>query len=270
MVKPAARRRVVQHWTEQGLLSERAGCRLLGISRSVVRYRPRPKDDDALRARLKTLAEKYPRYGCPLLHGMLSREGLVVNHKRTYRLYTEEGLQVRTKKRKKLIRPRMPMALPTKPKERRSLDFVSDQLSDGRRFRVLNIVDDFSRECVGQIVDTSISGARLARFLGELDRPLPRRIVLDNGPELTSKAMFFWSHDSGVKLNFIQPGKPMQNAFAESFNGRFREGCLGQHWFKSLTHARFVIDRWRQHYNEERPRSSLNYQPPAVFARKVA
>ncbi len=251
-------------------MSERAGCRLLDISRSVVRYQAKPRDDDVLRQRLKELAEKYPRYGCPLLHGMLSLEGLVVNHKRTYRLYNEEGLQVRRKKRKKLVRPRVPMALPTRANQRWSLDFVSDQLAYGRRFRVLNIVDDFTRECVGQLADTSISGARLARFLSELGRPLPRRIVLDNGPELTSKAMFFWSQENGVKLNFIQPGKPTQNAFVESFNGRFREGCLNQHWFKSLTHARFVINKWRHHYNEERPHSSLNYQPPAVFARKVA
>ncbi len=196
MVKPAARRRVVHDWAHRGLLSERAGCRLLDISRSVVRYRARAKDDSALRQRLKALAEKYPRYGCPLLHGMLRREGLVVNHKRTYRLYTEEGLQVRTKKRKKLVRPRIPTTLPTRRNERWSLDFVSDQLASGRRFRVLNIVDDFSRECVGQLVDTSISGARLARFLNELPRPLPRRIVLDNGPERTSKAMFFWSEEN--------------------------------------------------------------------------
>lgn len=191
MVKPAARRRVVQHWVESGLLSERAGSRLIGVSRSVVRYRPKPKNDSELRNRLKKLAEKYPRYGCPLLHGMLRREGLVVNHKRTYRVYTEEGLQVRTKKRKKLVRPRIPMVLPSKPGERWSLDFISDQLASGRRFRVLNVVDDFTRECVGQLVDTSISGARMARFLSEIGRPLPRTIVMDNGPELTSKAMFF-------------------------------------------------------------------------------
>lgn len=148
-MKPAARRRVVQHWVQRGLLSERAGSRLIGVSRSVVRYRAKPKNDAALRSRLKRLAEKYPRYGCPLLHAMLKREGLVVNHKRTYRLYIEEGLQVRTKKRRKLVRPRVPMVLPSKAGERWSLDFVSDQLASGRRFRVLNIVDDFTRECVG-------------------------------------------------------------------------------------------------------------------------
>jgi putative transposase len=149
----------------------------MNVSRSVIRYENVAKDDGALRARLKELAERYPRYGYPTLHAMLRHEGLVKNRKRTYRLYTEEKLQVRTKKRKKLVRPRIPMVVPTRCNERWSIDFVSDQLSNGRRFRVLNIVDDFSRECVGQLADTSISGVRLARFLSELDRPLPKTIV---------------------------------------------------------------------------------------------
>ena len=270
MVKPAARRRVVEFWVRRGLLSERHGCRLMGVSRSMVRYVPRPTNDVELRARLKTLAEQYPRYGCPTLHAMLRHEGMVRNHKRTHRIYTEERLQVRTKRRKKLTRPRVPMLVPTKPNERWSVDFMSDQLADGRRFRILNVVDDFSRECVGQLVDTSISGARMARFLTELDRPLPKTIVCDNGPELTCKAMFFWARDHGVKLHFIQPGKPTQNAFVESFNGRFREGCLNQHWFRSMQHARDEIDAWRQHYNEERPHSSLQFMTPAAFAAQVA
>ena len=158
-----------------------------------------------------------------MLHAMLRREGLVCNKKRTYRLYTGLGMQVRTKRRKKLVRPRVPMDLPLRPNERWSLDFVSDQLSDGRRIRVLNIVDDYSRVCVGQVVDTSISGQRMANYLDvlKLERGLPCSIVMDNGPEMTSKAMFFWSQESGVKLNFIQPGKPTQNAFVESFNGKF-------------------------------------------------
>lgn len=178
--------------------------------------------------------------------------------------------RVRTKRRKKLTRPRVPMLVPTKPNERWSVDFMSDQLANGRRFRVLNVVDDFSRECVGQLVDTSISGARMARFLTELDRPLPKTIVCDNGPELTCKAMFFWARDHRVKLHFIQPGKPTQNAFVESFNGRFREGCLNQHWFRSPQHARDEIDAWRRHYNEERPHSSLQFMTPAAFAAQVA
>jgi len=228
--------------------------------------------DNALKARLKQLGEQYPRYGYLMLHAMLKTEGWVVNRKKTYRIYTELGMQVRTKKRKKLIRPRVPMALPTRSNERWSLDFVSDQLANGRRFRVLNIVDDYSRTCVGQLVDTSISGERMTHFSDELSltRHLPKTIVLDNGPELTSKAMFLWSRKHLVKLHFIQPGKPTQNAFVESFNGRFRDLRLNQNYFTSLDDARSIIDHWRDHYNRVRPHSSLRYQPPALFEERVA
>jgi len=196
----------------------------------------------------------------------------VINPKRTYRIYREEGLQVRTKRRKKLNRPRVPMPVPNKVNERWSMDFVSDQLANGRRFRVLNIVDDFSRECVLQVVDFSLSGQRLARELDRLSgrRPLPKAIVCDNGPEFTSKAMFFWSRERGVKLHFIQPGKPTQNAFVESFNGKFREYCLNLNWFAGLDDARSTIDAWRDHYNHVRPHRSLGRKPPAVFANEAA
>jgi putative transposase len=272
VVKPAARRRIVQLWVENDLLSERRGCRLIDVARSTVRYQSHGRDDDPLRTRLKQLAEQYPRYGYPMLHAMLKGEGLVENRKRTYRIYAEERLQVRTKKRKKLSRPRVPMVLPSRCNERWSVDFMSDQLADGRRFRILNVVDDFSRECVGQIVDNSISGQRLARFLEQLSeqRSRPRTIVCDNGPELTCKAMFFWSRSSGVKLHFIQPGKPTQNAFVESFNGTFRDACLNQNWFRSLGEARAIIEAWRNHYNEERPHSSLGFKPPRLYAERAA
>ena len=252
-------------------MSLRRACGLVSISRSVMKYVSRKAADEPLRTRLSELATQYPRYGYPMLHALLKAEGLVVNHKRTYRLYREMGLQVRTKKRKRLPRrDRAPILLPTRPNYRWSLDFVSDQLSSGRRFRVLNIVDDFSRECPGQLVEFSISGSRLARFLDELStsRGLPSEIVLDNGPELTSKAMFLWSQRTGVKLNFIQPGKPVQNAFVESFNGKFRDSCLNENWFTSLADARSTINAWRIHYNEVRPHSSLGYLPPAQFAKR--
>lgn len=253
-------------------LSERRACLLLDLSRSVMRYQSGRPDDSELRGRLKSLAEQYPRYGYPTLHDMLKTEGLVMNHKRTYRLYREEGLQVRTKRRKKLTRPRVPMLVPSKANERWSMDFVSDQLASGRRIRVLNIVDDYSRECVGQLVETSISGHRVARFLEDVkvSRGLPGTIVCDNGPEFTSKALFFWAKASNVRLHFIQPGKPTQNAFVESFNGKFREYCLNLHWFSDLADARRTISNWRTHYNEERPHRSLGGKPPAVFAREVA
>ena len=163
----------------------------------------------------------------------------------------------------------MPLALPTKVNERWSIDLVSDQLANGRRFRVLNIVDDFRRECVGQLVDTSISGLRMTRFMDTLGRK-PKTIVCDNGPKLTSKAMLFWSQENSIKLKFIQPGKPTQNAFVESFNGKFRDYCLNLHWFRTLEEAREKFDEWRRHYNEERPRSSLGKLPPKQFAERAA
>jgi putative transposase len=271
MVTATQRRRAVEHLKSRRI-SERRACRLTGFSRSSAWYPLHGRDDGALRSRLRALAERYPRYGCPTLHDMLRSEGLVRNHKRTYRIYREEGLQVRTKRRKKLARPRVPMAVPVKVNERWSMEFVSDQQANGRRFRVLNVVDDFSRECVLQVVDFSISGQRLARELDRLaaHRPLPEAIVCDNGPEFTSKAMFFWSKHAGVKLHFIQPGKPTQNAFVESFNGKFREYCLNLHWFASLEDARSTIDAWREHYHHVRPHRSLGKKPPAVFAKEAA
>ena len=255
----ASQRRQAMEHLKSRHVSERRACRLTGFSRSSAWYPLKGRNDDELRSRLKSLAERYPRYGYPTLHDMLRQEGLVQNAKRTYRLYREEGLQVRTKRRKKLIRPRVPMLVPEKVNERWSMDFVSDQLANGRRFRVLNIVDDFSRECVLQVVDFSIAGQRLSRELDRLfeHRPKPRTIVCDNGPEFTSKAMFFWQKQSGVKLHFIQPGKPTQNAFVESFNGKFREYCLNLHWFASLEDSRSTINAWQDHYNHVRPHRSL-------------
>ena len=197
----------------------------------------------------------------------------MVNKKKTYRIYKELGMHVRTKKRKKLVRPRIPMMLPTMTNERWSMDFVSDQLSNGRRIRVLNIVDDFSRICVGQIVDFFlISGKRLVRYLDQFksERGLPMTLVLDNGSEFTGNALFFCSKANGVKVHFIQPGKPTQNAFVESFNGKFRDGCLNQHWFRDIQEARSIINNWRQHFKVVRPHSSMNYQPPALFEEQVA
>lgn len=265
MVRPAQRRGVVRYLQSAYAMSQRRACSLVSLSRKAAGYQPRTGADRPLQDRLKALGEQYPRYGYLMLHALLKAEGLVINRKRTYRVYSALGMQVRTKRRKKLIRPRIPMAVPTQPNEQWSLDFVHDQLADGRRIRVLNIVDNCSRVCIGQLVDTSISGARLVRYLDELAtwREMPKAIVLDNGPELTSKAMFFWSQRTGIKLNFIQPGKPTQNAFVESFNGKFRDSCLNLHWFRSLQEARRIVAAWRRHYNHERPHSSLGYQTPA-------
>lgn len=201
---------------------------------------------------------------------MLSAEGLVTNRKRTYRIYREEGLQVRIKRRKKINRPRVPMAIPSKPNQRWSMDFVSDQLANGRRFRVVNIVEDYSLACVLQIVDTSISGQRVALELDRLNRPLPKTIVMDNGTEFTSKAMFFWSKRTHVKLHIIQPGKSTQNAIVVSFNVKLRDYCLNLNWFSSLEDTRSTINQWCNHYNHVGPHRSLGKKPPAVFAKEVA
>lgn len=251
-------------------MSERKACEAAGISRSVQRYEPRKKDDGELRSRMRALAVEYPRSGHRSLHEMLKKEGLVINRKRSYRIYREEGLSVRVKKKGKIRSERVRLETPAFAGERWSMDFVSDQLSGGRRFRVLNVIDDYTRECVLQVVDTSIGGARLARELLHLGRRLPRRIVCDNGPEFTSKAMHAWSKETGVELHFIRPGNPVDNAFVESFNGRFRDECLNQQWFESIGEAAILIEKWRVHYNTRRPHSSLGYDSPEAFAKKVA
>ena len=272
MVTPASRKQVVVHLKECYRLSERRACELAGVSRTGFRYKAKPSNDDALRHRLKELATQHASYGYLFLHSLLRTEGLVKNKKRTYRVYTAEGLQVRTKKRKKLKRARTPMIVPNKPNRRWSMDFVSDQLANGRRFRTLNVIDDYSREMVGQLTATSISGKQVSRFLDQLIelRAKPIQIVCDHGTEFTSKAMFFWQQESEVKLGFIQPGKPTQNAFVESLNGKFRNECLNQYWFKTIEHAEQEITKWREHYNNVRPHSSLQYMTPVAFAKKAA
>jgi putative transposase len=254
MVTAAQRRRAVEH-RENRRIRERRACRLVGFSRSAAWSQPRVRDDATLRARLKTLAQKYPRYGYPTLHSMLRIEGLVQDPKRIYRLYREEGLQVRTKRRKKLTRPRIPMSVPSRANERWSMDFVSDQLANGRRLRVLNVVDDFTREFVLQVVDFSISGERVARTFNQPAHSLrlPSILVCDNGPEFTRQSMFFWARERRVKLHFIQPGKPIQNAFVESLSGKFRDYWLNLNWFDTLNDARSTISQCRNHYNTGRP-----------------
>lgn len=272
MVKPAGKKQIAAHLIKAFRLSERAACQLVGLSRTAYRYKPKKRTDEQLRTRLKQLACQYSRYGYLLLHNLLKQEGLVTNKKRTYRVYKEENLQVRTKKRKKLQRPRLVMETPSRVNERWSMDFVYDQLSNGRRFRVLNVIDDYNREIVGQLTAFSISGLQVARFLSQLKERhgLPKQIVCDNGAEFTSKAMFFWAKENNVKLAFIQPGKPTQNAFVESLNGKFRNECLNQHWFRSIDEARYEINQWRNHYNNKRPHSSLNYLSPVAFAHQAA
>jgi len=242
---------------------------LAGLGRATYRYESTAKDDRCVRGRLRVLATQRPRFGAPRLTVLLRQELGLINHKRVERMYREEGLQLPRKKGKKRGVNNRAAALlaPCEPNERWSMDFMSDSLSDGRRFRVLTVVDDFTRECVAIEVDTGITGERVIRTLEWLKetRGLPVMIVTDNGPEFTSKAMLAWSKPAGVKLHFIDPGRPVQNAFIESFNGKLRDECLNQHWFVSPEEARRIIESWRLDYNTARPHSSLGYMTPEAF-----
>ncbi len=239
----------------------------MGLGRSSCRYRSRREADTAIRDRLKALAAERARWGYRKLHRLLRREGLVKNRKKTERIYREERLRVPRRRRKRVARVRQPLAVPTRPNERWSMDFVMDAFADGRRFRNLTVVDDFSRDSVTIEVDTSICARRVARVLDEISarRPLPRRIVVDNGPEFASEVMDIWASQRGVELHFIEPGKPNQNAFIESFNGIFRDECLNESWFSGLEDARRKIAAWRADYNQVRPHGSLNDQTPHEF-----
>jgi putative transposase len=253
-------------------ISERHACRLLGLGRSTHRYQARRNErDGALRARLKELAAQRMRFGYRRLTAVLVREGIAVNHKRVYRLYREEGLAMRIRQRRR-IRWTGAVSGPvaTRANQRWWIDFVSDCVSTGRVIRMLTVVDDCTRECPAIEVDTVLGGLRVRRVLDRIasERGLPEAIVLDNGPEFRGRALAAWSEERGVRLEFIQPGKPAQNAFAESFNGRLRDECLNANWFTSLSDARRKVEDWRQDYNQQRPHSSLNYLPPAEFARQ--
>lgn len=269
MVTPESRRTAVTLAMETATISERRACRFTGFARSSRRYASRRPSRPALRARLKELASQRPRWGYRRLHLLLVREGHVVNRKLVERLYREEGLTVKRRRAKKQVAiPRVPLPLPAGANDRWSMDFVSDALGDGRKIRALTIVDDYTRECPAIEVDFSLSGERVVRVLEQLavTRGLPRAIVLDNGPEFVSHALDQWAHRRGVALQFIEPGKPVQNAYAESFNGRFRDECLNESWFVSLADAQRTIEAWRVDYNVTRPHSGLDSRTPHEFA----
>jgi putative transposase len=261
-------RQAVGRVMERHGLSERHACRLVGLDRSTLRYRRKRPDDAAVRQRLRELAAERRRFGYRRLGWMLQREGHAMNHKKLYRLYREEQLMVRRRRgRKRALGTRAPMTLPNAINQRWSLDFVSDALSDGRRFRILCIVDDFSRECLATVVDTSLGGVRVVRELEQLgfERSTPRVIVSDNGTELTSCAVLRWA-TGRLDWHYIEPGKPVQNAFIESFNSRLRDECLNEHVFLTLAEARETIEAWRHDYNHRRPHSSLGALTPTEFA----
>jgi putative transposase len=251
--------------------SQRRVCTLLGIARSTYRYPVKPCHDGPLRQRLRELAQKRRRWGCPHLHEVLRRQGLVINHKRTERLYREEGLSIRRRKRKKTtseLRVKIPDA--ARPNQHWAMDFMSDALFNGRKIRLLTLMDEYTRECLAIEVDTSINGVRVTGVLTRVAmiRGLPEVIKVDNGPEFIGKALDAWAYQRQIHLHFSRPGKPVDNRFIESFNGRFREECLNDNWFMCLRDARNIVESWRLDYNTARPHSSLNDLTPEEFVAK--
>lgn len=259
------------------LLTERdfgvtRACGLVGISRSLYRYRSRRPDGAALRSRIEEIAAIKRRYGYRRVYLRLRREGWEVNRKRVYRIYRDAGLAVRRRKRKRIaLFERKPLPKPTAANVSWSMDFVSDGLIDGRRLRCLTIVDDCTRECVAIEVDTSITGTRVQAVLERVadTRGLPKSITVDHGPEFEGQVLDTWAYRANVRLSFIRPGKPNENAYIESFNGKFRDECLNEHWFISMAHARRIIEAWRVEYNTERPHSSLGNLTPEEFAQRT-
>ena len=272
MVTPAAGRDAVAHLVEAHEVSQRRACEAIGVARSTMRYRSIRPDDAALRQRLRELAEERRRFGYRRLHQMLLREGHEVSLKKVRRLYAEEKLQVRRRKgRKKAQGMRVPAPIPQGPNQRWSLDFVSDVFAHGRRFRILGVIDDFTAECLALVADTSLSGLRVARELDDIlaSRKRPAMIVSDNGPELTSLAILKWQQQNQVEWHYIDPGKPQQNPFAESFNGKLRDEFLNETVFSSLAEVRVLLAEWRRDYNEQRPHSRLGWLTPSEFRKKV-
>ncbi|MDF0523469.1 IS3 family transposase [Bradyrhizobium yuanmingense] len=269
MVGPAAKRAAVAHLQAVMSLSERRACSIIGADRKMIRYRSSRPPDAVLRGRLRDLASERRRFGYRRLFVLLRREGEPSGINRIYRLYREEGLTVRKRRaRRKAVGTRAPILVEARPNARWSLDFVHDQFANGRRFRILNIVDDVTKECLGAIPETSISGRRVARELTTIveRRGKPGMIVSDHGTEFTCNAMLSWCKDAAIDWHFIAPGKPMQNGFAESFNGRMRDELLNETLFFDLDDARAKIANWVADYNLQRPHSSLNYLTPAAYA----
>lgn len=268
------RRRAIDIVLESFSLSERRACALFRLARSAYRRKPQRPADTELEAEIRKIALKRRRWGYRQITRYIRLTWAEpLNFKRVYRIYSEKNLKLRRKRRKKRVRPedRRPMKTPTAPNIRWSMDFVSDSLRGGRPFRVLNIIDDCSRRFLRGAVDTSISGKRVMRELNELaaEVGLPEQIVLDNGPEFICSVLADWAEENEVELAFIEKGKPQQNAFIESFNGRFRDECLNEHLFQDILDARAIIGEWQDHYNNERPHSALGGIPPSIFEERL-
>ena len=253
---------------ERGL-SERQALRVVGMSASAYRYQPAADRNCALKDKIIALAQRHRRYGAGMIYLKLRQAGEVVNHKRVDRLYAEAGLQVKRRKRKKIpLADRHPLERPLLANQVWSMDFVFDRTAEGRVIKNLTVVDDATHEAVAIVAERTMGGNHLVRVLEQLvkTRGLPKAIRTDNGKEFCSRAMLMWAHTRGVQLLLIEPGKPNQNAYIESFNGRLRDECLNEHWFASLQHARVVVEAWRKEYNEERPKKSLGGLTPAAYA----
>jgi putative transposase len=272
VVTTKQRRQVVTTLLAAYPVSERRACRLIGLARSRWQYASRRPPRTELRERLRTLAAERPRWGYLRLHVLLRREGYHVNHKLVYRLYREEGLLVRRRRRKRVASPRVPLPAPSRPNERWGMDFITDAFVEGRRFRCLTMVDELTRECPLIAADTALPSLRVIRLLDQLaaERGLPESMVVDHGPEFISKALDAWAYRRGVRLIFIRPGKPVDNAYIESFHSRFRDECLNERWFWDLADARQQIEAWRRDYNEVRPHSSLQQRTPKEFTEMLA
>lgn len=245
---------------------------MIPLARSSQRYRSQAADQRPLRLRLRELAYSRVRYGYRRLHVLLQREGWPINHKRVYRLYQLEGLSLRLKSRKQRVSSqRGPKPIATRPNECWSMDFMADRLVDGRRFRVLTLVDNVTRVSPALVVARSFPGERVVEVLDQLAAAgqQPQTLSVDNGPEFISRALDAWAHRHGVRLEFSRPGKPTDNAFIEAFNSRFRDECLNQHWFQSLEEAQATVEAWRVDYNTERPHGALRQQTPAAYSQTV-
>jgi len=272
MVTPAVKRQAVAHLLATHEMSERRACHLVGADRTMIRYRSQRPDDAPLRERMRMLAGERRRFGYRRLHVLLRQEGLVMNRKKTERLYREERLTVRRRRgRKKATGTRAPILVEARPNARWSIDFVHDQLASGRRLRILNVIDDVTKECLAAVVDTSISGRRVARELEAVvaRRGKPELVVSDHGTEFTSNAMLAWTQATGIGWHFIAPGKPQQNGICEAFNARMRDELLNETLFFSLDAARQHLARWVADYNHRRPHSAIGYQTPAAYAAQL-
>jgi transposase InsO family protein len=271
VVSAPARRELVRQMIDKGL-SQRRSLAVAGMSASAYRYATRPDHNVELRQRILALAQRHKRYGVGMIHLKLRQTGWLVNYKRVERLYQEAKLQVRRRKRKKVpVAERQPLARPKAANEVWSMDFVFDRTAESRVIKCLTVVDDATHEAVVIEVERAISGMGVTRVMDRLalTRGLPRVIRSDNGKEFCGKAMVAWAHERGVQLRLIEPGKPNQNAYIESFNGRLRDECLNEHWFPSLLHARAEIESWRREYNEERPKKALGGLTPAAYAEQL-